>query len=118
MHQFLYALVDLQHDLVLPHGLSEGFDGRDHVCHHYEIQTLIQPCIGSLNVGDEWRELLIVPDQHLDLCFVYIHLGLHHLLKVKRGHFVPHYSFLYMHNGSVDVLESLGYLSALLLKTV
>jgi len=39
-HQLLYVLVDIQHDLILPHGMGEGSDGRDLVCLHYYIQTL------------------------------------------------------------------------------
>ena len=69
-HQLLYVLVDIHHDLVLPHGLGEDFNGMDLVCSHYDIQNLEQPCIVSLNASDEERELLIVPDQHLNPCFV------------------------------------------------
>lgn len=69
-HQLLYVLFDIKHDLVLPHGLGEGSDGRDLVCSHYDIQTSEQPCIGSLNASDERRELLIIPDLHLNPCFV------------------------------------------------
>jgi len=68
--QLLYVLVNLQYDLVLPHGLSEGSDQRDIVCPHYDIKTPVQPCIRSLNASDEWRELIIVLDQHMYPFFV------------------------------------------------
>ena len=32
VHQLFNVPIDLQHDLVLPHGLSEGSDGRDPLC--------------------------------------------------------------------------------------
>jgi len=69
-HQIFYVRVDIQHDLVLSHALGEGSDGRDLVHSHYEIRTLEQPCIGSLNASDDWREMLIVTNQPLNTYFV------------------------------------------------
>ena len=66
----LYVLVYIQHDFVLPHGLGDDSNGMDLVHSHYDIQTPKQSFKGSLNASDEQRELLIVPDQHQNLCFV------------------------------------------------
>lgn len=118
MCQLLYVLVNIKHDLVLPQGLCEGFDGRDLVHSHYDIQNPKKLCIGRLNTSDEWRELLIIPDLHLNPCFVKLGLWLHLLVKVKPRSLVPHCPFLHMCNSSVNVFECSGCLCALLFKAM
>ena len=95
-HQLLYVLVDIQHDLVLPQGLCEDSDGMDLVHSHNDIQNLEKLCIGSLNTSDERRELLIISDLHLNLCFVKLSMWIHLLMQVKWGSIVPHFPFLHV----------------------